>query len=154
MAHYREVRTLAPSEAAYIAGLIDGEGSIHLTRRHKGDCRQLAISISNTEKFLLIYVLNVVGAGTITSKATTRPEHTASYACTISNRQALALLSQILAYLRSYKADRARLVLDNYIRLTPRNGKYTEKQLAARAEFVSAFFSITAHGKQCRSLAL
>ena len=151
---YREVRTLAANDAAYVSGLIDGEGSIHLTRRHRGEHRQLAISISNTEKPLLVHVLTVVGAGRITSKATSHPDHTPSYAYTIENRQALALLRQVHPYLRSYKAARARLIIDNYIRLTPRNGKYTEKQLAARAEFVSAFFSITAHGKQCRSLAL
>jgi hypothetical protein len=133
--------------------LIDGEGSIHLTRRHKGDHRRLAISISNTEMPLLFHVLTVVGAGRITSKATARPDHTPSYAYTIENRQALALLHQVHPYLHSYKAARARLVLDHYVRLTPRNGKYKEAQRAARAELVSAFFSLTAHGKQCRSLA-
>ncbi|MBI1731372.1 MAG: hypothetical protein HYR49_01215 [Gammaproteobacteria bacterium] len=117
-----------------------------------GDHRQLAISISNTDRPLLAHVLAVAGAGRITSKATARPDHTPSYAYTNENRQALALLRQVHLYMRSYKAARARLILDNYVRLTPRNGKYKEKKLAARTEFARAFFSITAHGKQCRGL--
>jgi hypothetical protein len=32
MAKYRKVRKLTPEEAAYIAGIIDGEGTISLTR--------------------------------------------------------------------------------------------------------------------------
>jgi hypothetical protein len=152
MTKYRRVRQLSPPDAAYIAGVIDGEGSIHLTRRHKGDYRQLVISISNTEIALLEYVLEVVGAGRITSKVTYQPGHSPSYTYVIENRQALALLTQIDPYLRSYKSVRARLVLDHYIRLTPRNGKYTESQLAERAEFVRSFFLITAHGKQSNRL--
>jgi len=90
---------------------------------------------------LLDYVNDTVGAGRITSKATYQPNHTPSYAYVIHNRQALTLLRQVEPYLRSHKAGRARLVLDHYIRLTPRNGKYTGTQLAERAEFVSSFFS-------------
>jgi hypothetical protein len=152
MDRYRKVRPLSAPDAAYVAGLVDGEGSISLTRRHAKDHRQLVISISNTEKAILVHVASVVGAGRIVSKATYRPNHTPSYAYLIENRQALALLCQVQPYLRSYKAERGKLVLENYVRLTPRNGKYAERQLDDRARFVRTFFSITAHGNSSKSI--
>ncbi|MGH8271546.1 MAG: LAGLIDADG family homing endonuclease, partial [Gammaproteobacteria bacterium] len=79
MATYLTPNKLKPTEAAYIAGLIDGEGTVTLSRKHRNDNRQLAISISNTEKALLDYVLQVVGAGKITNKRITRPQHTPSF---------------------------------------------------------------------------
>ncbi|MET0015212.1 MAG: LAGLIDADG family homing endonuclease [Sedimenticola sp.] len=57
MAEYKSTNSLSPTDAAYIAGLIDGEGTISLTHRHKNERRQLVISISNTELELLDYAL-------------------------------------------------------------------------------------------------
>jgi hypothetical protein len=139
MASYRKVRNLSREDAAYIAGLIDGEGTLSLSRRHRGENRQFVISISNTEARLLNYVCRAAGAGRITRKRTSKNNHTPSGTYTISNRQALDLLQQITPYLRTYKAKRAKLVLDHYLRLTPRNGKYTAVQKKARAAFVMKF---------------
>ena len=50
VASYREVNSLSPVDAAYIAGLVDGEGTITLSRKHGGEGRQLVLSISNTER--------------------------------------------------------------------------------------------------------
>jgi hypothetical protein len=47
---YKEVKLLDHTDAAYIAGIIDGEGTVTLSRRHKSENRQLVISISNTER--------------------------------------------------------------------------------------------------------
>ena len=132
---YREVKKLDQTDAAYIAGLIDGEGTVTLSRRHRNENRQLVISISNTDRPLLEYVLNSVGVGKITGKKTYQSHHTPSYTYAISNRQALALLSQIISYLKTYKAKRSDLILRDYIRLTPRNGRYTPEIKQARTDF-------------------
>ncbi len=76
MTEYRKVSAFSRIDAAYIAGLIDGEGTITLSRKHKNDNRQLVISISNTEQPLLDYVLATVGAGKITRKKTYKENHT------------------------------------------------------------------------------
>jgi len=142
MATYRKVKKLACEEAAYIAGIIDGEGTISLTRKHRGEHRQLMISISSTEPPLLKYVLKVIGAGRITNKCTYRDNHTPSVTYAISNRQALAVLEQVSPYLKTYKAKRAELILRSYIRLTPRNGKYTHALLKERAIFIEKFLRL------------
>jgi len=137
-----DVKPLSAPEAAYIAGLIDGEGTITLTRKHRNENRQLAVTISNTEKGLLDYVLKTIGAGKITGKRTTREHHTPSFTYALYNRQALNLLKQIHPYLKTYKSGRSALILRDYLALTPRNGKYTGLQRQAREEFESAVLAI------------
>lgn len=137
------VRTLLdPAIAGYIAGLIDGEGTITLTRVHRNECRHLVVSISNNELELLRFVRNAVGAGHITKKRTYSPRHAPSFTYQISSRQALALLRQTGPFLRSYKAARARLALADYVRLTPRNGKYAPEVRVRRSEFEAKFLAI------------
>lgn len=142
MSTYRTVRTLSAPEAAYIAGLIDGEGTITLTQEHKNENRRLVVSISSTERPLLDFVLTAAGAGKVTSKRTYEAHHTPSYAYRITNRHALALLAQIAEHLKSYKARRAALALARYEAVTPRNGRYTPDLLAARTEFEECFLAI------------
>jgi len=137
-----DVMSLSPSDAAYIAGLIDGEGTITLARKHRNENRHLAVTISNTERQLLDFVLATIGAGKITGKRTTSPRHTPSFTYAIYNRQALTLLEQVHPYLRSYKAERSNLILRDYLHLTPRNGKYTEAQKQARTSFEETVLGI------------
>ena len=145
MAAYKQVSRLTPEDAAYIAGLVDGEGTVSLLRKHRHDNRQVVVSISSTERCLLDYVLKTVGAGRITNKRTYSDKHAKSVTYTITNRQALDLLKQIAPYLKSYKAQRTTLLLDHYIRLTPRNGRYTPEQQKAREAFAKNILGIRAN---------
>ena len=123
---------------AYIAGLIDGEGTVTLTRKHRNENRQLSISISNTERMLLEYVHRTVAAGKITRNRTTKACHTPSYTYAIYNRQALSLLIQIQPYLQTYKARRAELIIRDYIALTP----YLPASRCDRLLFISGQFPL------------
>ena len=142
MASYKTPRQLRAVEAAYIAGLIDGEGTITLTQEHRNERRRLVVSISNTEKQLLEFVQTAVGAGRITNKRTYRAKHTPSFTYKITNRQALELLRQIQPYLLSYKAHRAAYALNHYLQVTPRNGRYDHEKIAAKSNFESTFLKI------------
>jgi hypothetical protein len=101
------------------------------------------VSVSSTERVLLEYVLLVVGAGRITNKRRSRAHHSASFAYVISSRNALALLSQLVPYLHTYKRDRANLLLREYLRVTPRNGRYSPTLQLSRSAFETEFFKIT-----------
>jgi hypothetical protein len=144
MVTYRKVAELSQIDAAYIAGLVDGEGTVTLTRKHRNENRQLAVTISNTEMRLLEYVVAVVGAGKITRKRISKTHHTPSFTYAIYNRQALSLLTQIHTYLRTYKVERSTVILRDYIKLTPRNGKYNDEQLKMRVEFEESVLCIKA----------
>ena len=139
----RQTARLSKTDAAYLAGLIDGEGTISLTRLHRGQNRQLVVSVSSTERTLLEWVLHSTRVGKITSKRTSAAHHAPGLTYSGANRQALALLMQVSPHLKSCKADRARLVLDHYIRLTPRNGKYDNALRAERSHFEHQFALIS-----------
>lgn len=70
MGRYAKVKELSPTEAAYAAGIVDGEGTITLTTMHAGENRRLVVSVSSTERHLLEYLVEIIGAGRITSKRT------------------------------------------------------------------------------------
>jgi len=90
-------------------------------------------------------VLTVTGVGKITKKATAKAHHSRSFAYALYNRQALALLEQIVPFLKSYKRKRAGLILESYLSVTPRNGKYTHDLLAEKKRFEQAVLAIRAN---------
>ena len=67
-------------DKAYIAGLFDGEGSIHFKRgvekkkKHKGkgyrlsNSLRLSMEITMTDRSVLLWVHEVLGCGTLTKK--------------------------------------------------------------------------------------
>ena len=71
---------IAETDRAYIAGLFDGEGSIHFKRgpekkkKHKGEGHRISNSlrlnmeITMTDKSVLVWVHEVLGCGTVTRK--------------------------------------------------------------------------------------
>jgi hypothetical protein len=76
-----------------------------------------------------------------------RPNHAAGLTYSIANRQALDVLGQVTPFLRSYKRERARLILERYLAVTPRNGKYSAAQRTARTAFEQEFEQITIRGR-------
>ena len=142
MAAYRTVRRMSLESAAYIAGLVDGEGTITLCAEHRGDKREIVLSISNTDRALLEFVRDTVGAGHITSKRTYSERHTPSFAYKVTNRQALDVLSQIVDRLKTYRGKRAALALEQYLAVTPRNGKYSQAALRLKDNFEREFLAL------------
>ena len=138
----RLTKLLSIGSAAYIAGLVDGEGTVTLTRIHARERRRLVVSIVSTEIELLRFVHEHTGVGKITRKRAYSSKHAPSFCYYFTSRQALALLRQVIPYLRSYKLKRARLALDEYVSVTPRNGKYTTSLFAQRLEFERKFLAI------------
>ena len=136
------MNTLSPCCAAYIAGLVDADGTITLTRKHINENRHPVVSISNTDRCLLEYVNKNVGAGKITAKRTTSKNHRPSFVFAIYNRQAIDLIRQLQPFLRTYKAARAELILNDCRALTPRNGKYNKEMLLARRCFEERVLAI------------
>ena len=60
-----EVIGIKEVEKSYIAGIIDGEGSIMLQRFHKGDLPAPCVSIASTTIELLKWIKEVSGVGII-----------------------------------------------------------------------------------------
>jgi hypothetical protein len=131
-------------EAAYVAGIIDGEGSVTLTRMHESENRRPCVTIASTDIELLLYVQNLIG-GTITNKKNYNPSrHKNSYTLNVKNKESvLSILKQISSFLRvDKKRNRALWILEYYEKVTQRNGKYNKTSLEQKILFEELFFKI------------
>lgn len=131
-------------EAAYLAGIIDGEGSITLTRIHRNENRRPCITISSSDKELLIYIQKIAGGNIIPKKNYLPERHKDSYSLNIRNkREVFKALKMIAPFLRiKQKRKRAEWILQFYNSVTPRNGKYTNQMLKKKLLFEEGFFKL------------
>lgn len=94
---------------------------------------------------MLDYVKTATGFGKITNKRIASSRHTPSFTYAVHNRQALALVGQILPWLKSCKRLRAELIVRDYLKVTPRNGKYSPEHLERKTLFEKRVMEIRAH---------
>ncbi len=106
-------------ERAYLAGIIDGEGSITLTRHTAGYMRGRYIyplvRVANTDTSLFVWIKERVPYGHrgYTSKMNSRCKDV--FHVTWAAREAIAVLREVLDYL-VIKRSRAEIVLDLFER--------------------------------------
>ncbi len=123
----------------YLAGLIDGEGSILLTRNNSNKWRAPVVSISSTTIEMLDFIPKLYG-GCI-SKKKTEKGYLPEFSYTVICDRALKLMIDILPYLRHpIKKKRVIYLIDNYKKVTKRNGKYTEEEKLAKQKFEQGFY--------------
>lgn len=103
----RECAMLTPVDAAYIAGFLDGEGSIMLYRRR--DKAALRVGFANTDRPILEWISQVTACGSITFKRGNEA-HKHGYILQMNADAAASLLRQIRPYLH-IKAKQADLAI-------------------------------------------
>lgn len=127
-------------ERGYLAAIIDGEGTITLTKDK--EFRYPVIAVSSTTIEIMNYLKSHFG-GVISKKNNSNPKMKQAYCWKIERRKAITLLEEICPLLLEPKKQaRAQLILDGYIKLTPRNGKYSEELRNLKHEFEEKFFMI------------
>ncbi|MDF2883079.1 MAG: hypothetical protein K0R54_3636 [Clostridiaceae bacterium] len=138
------VKIMTDTEKAYIAGIIDGEGSIMLQKFHSNEFPSPCISIASTTYELLDWIKSVIRKGVIKQKKNyNSSKHKDCYSYILKYNDAIKLLEEIYPYLIiNSKRKRAELILNKYKALTPRNGRYSEELLKAKYEFYTEFISI------------
>lgn len=131
------------TQKAYVAGIIDGEGSIMLQSFHKNQHPSPCISVASTTIELLNYLKEIIGCGVIVKKKNYNIEkHQDSYTFYVRYNNAIKLLLEIEPYLViENKKKRAKLIIEKYKALTPRNGRYTGKQLLEKELFYNEFIN-------------
>ncbi|MGL4449699.1 MAG: LAGLIDADG family homing endonuclease [Sarcina sp.] len=131
------------TDAAYIAGIIDGEGSILLTKLSQNTHRAPVVSVPSTTIELLEYLKKTIGFGKIIRKTNyNKAKHKDCYTYILERNGAIELLKEISPYLIiKSKKKRADLILRKYKALTPRNGRYTEEMLIEKELFYKKFAS-------------
>lgn len=136
------LNTLSETEAAYIAGLIDGEGSISLSPQSAG-FRCPHLSVSSNDRELLDWLLEKTGVGTTIIKKRAVGTHATQYQWAVKNRRAIAVLEQIEPYLRiAKKRARTAHLIGGYEAVTPRNGYYTPEMRTLKEHYEQQFFEL------------
>lgn len=127
-------------EKGYIAGIIDGEGSICLTK--SGKWRHPTIQISSTTYEMLEYVQSVIG-GTISKKSENGANCKQAYAYKIDYQRAIQVLQEIVEHLHEPKKKaRAMWIIQKYDEVTSRNGRYSAQKEQAKIAFEEKFFQL------------
>jgi hypothetical protein len=131
-------------EKAYIAGIIDGEGSIMLIKFHNNQLPSPCVTVSSSTIELLEWIKSRTGAGTIKSKKNYKPDvHKDSFTYEVKYDKAVSLLSGIYPSLTiDTKKKKAELIITMYKKLTPRNGRYSPSLLKAKNKFYNDFVEI------------
>lgn len=134
---------MTSEEKAYIAGIIDGEGSIMLLKFHKNQYPAPCVSIASTTLELLEYIKEKTGMGNIKTKKNYNIEHHKnSFTYIVHHDNAIEFLELIYPYLViKSKKKKAGLIIKDYKRLTPRNGRYNEDLLKLKQEFYDKFIN-------------
>ena len=122
-------------EKAYIAGIIDGEGTVSLIKHHRNETPAPLVSVANNKLELLQWIKKRVG-GTIINKRKNKPYHDNSYAWSLRFDSALNFLKLIKKYL-ILKLPQTELILKNYKAVTKRSGKYTLEALNNKMKLVT-----------------
>ena len=132
---------MSKEDLNYSAGLVDGEGTISLSRQHAKDSYRCPIVSVPSCTPTLVEVMKTLFGGCISNKKPSKAGHTPSQAWHVKHDAALRCLEQIVPFLREpEKIRRAKLILDEYKKVTPRNGKYTEGQRKLKLDFERRFF--------------
>lgn len=128
---------------AWMAGIVDGEGSICLMRtRSSGERPCPIIEVPNTTDELVVIFKETFG-GSISNKKRYKKHHSPSKQWKLTNRGAIRVMGLLLPYLRHpLKRSKAKLIVSTYLRVTPRNGRYTAPMLRAKKKFEKEFFEL------------
>lgn len=108
---------LLPTDAAYLAGLVDGEGSFTVYLRKNGTAIT-RLSITNCDLPLLEWCKNITGIGSVQTRIHQHPEKwKTSYAWVVSTGSAGSVIVQIKSFLK-VKKQQAELILTILERLS------------------------------------
>ncbi len=134
------------STRGYLAGMIDGEGSISIVRARRDQSKrptrstvyhELTIHVFNNDCRIMLWLLDNVG-GIVNRREPRKIQHAPSYTWTVTNKVACELLKSIFSLLVS-KIQQARLAIEFFeskqTRKTFDRGCLTSEELSKRDNF-------------------
>lgn len=130
---------------AYLAAFIDADGSV--TMRKEGKFRVPQVELFNADINILNKIQESFG-GKIHCRKAKKEHWQDSYELRFNCSETLIVIENCLPYmLHTKKKQRATLINKYYKKNTPRNGKYTEEQLANKKWLEDNVMSIQMRGK-------
>lgn len=124
-------------EKAYIARIIDGEGSIMLQKFHSNQLPSPCVSIASTT---LEWIVNITNVGVIKRNKNYNPQNTRIAIVIFKYDDAINLIRDVYPYIviKSKKKKRAELIINKYKSATSRNGRYSKEMFEAKKGFMKS----------------
>lgn len=128
-------------DLAYVAGLFDGEGTVTLTKSNSWKrFKSPQVSITSTTYEIIAFLQEKFG-GYVCKQKVYKTHHKQSWSWRLTNDTVFPFLQAIIKYMKEpTKIYRANLLLEEYKKVTPRNGKYSEEMSAKKLDFQERFF--------------
>jgi hypothetical protein len=105
---------LNDSEASYAAGIVDGEGSVFFSEDGRGSgSYKPYVSVKMTSRSIPFWLWETTALGSVCTVKPWNNRCKCQYKWTVTNREALLFLEEILPYLK-LKDEQAMLVCDFY----------------------------------------
>jgi hypothetical protein len=129
----------------YISGFFDADGYITMVSPNKNKNKTIVVGFTNVELEILEsirdFIFNDIGVkGHIVKKKARKESHSNSYDLSYKFNSGLSVISNIDSK-HPKKSHRKNIIEENYLKLTPRNGKYTKELKEKREKMVLSFFS-------------
>ena len=136
------IEGLTDAEAAWVAGFIDGDGTITLSKTSDRRWKRPDIRVDSADIELLEYLKSLVG-GSIVRKKKYADHHRQCHTWALrSNSGAIALLRRIRPYLRgNHKRERANMIVDLMPHMTKVGGHYDQGTIEKKIKFEAEFFA-------------
>lgn len=124
--HGKECQPLPDADAAYLAGMIDADGSVGIYGDSKRKHR-VQVTISNTDYDFLLWVKQVTSVGSVNKQraGTAHWKPTFQWCCT--SKAAVTFLTQLAPFMR-VKKDRAQLAIEFHLSLETPDGRLNVAQ--------------------------
>ncbi len=134
------------TELAYAAGFVDADGYITLQRVHKGRYRYPYVQVTNADSDI-IWFFDLHWDGRSRLRKNPGANHNDSFDWFLNGNAALKFLGEIRPYMQHRKKQqRVDIMLAEYKKVTPRNGKYTEEMVKAKLAFEESVMGIQMRG--------
>jgi len=140
------------TERAWVAGFMDGDGCITLASASGPTYRKPLVVVDNTDMELLDELTRMYG-GSIVLKKKSQEHHRQAWSWRIYGADnVIRFLQDVLPYMRCpSKVIRGRMLVEEYKKVTVRNGYYTDNLRELKEDFEARFLSVGAgRGSQCK----
>jgi hypothetical protein len=142
------VPLMTPADAGWLAGIIDGEGTITLTRTYTSkdhDFRKPIISVASCDVEMLEKMKRVANINSaIVPKRTYAKGHAPSFSLRVNGtNHVIEVLEEVLPHMTiPHKIGRAKLIVSGWKEVVHPGGRYTEETLERRLQLQDEIMSI------------
>jgi DNA-binding transcriptional regulator WhiA len=131
----------------YLAGIIDVEGTMSIFM--DGGKMVPSITVANTNKKLLDEIFKFLKANGVKSEICMHKarsaRHKDSYSLRVRWNAAIRLASMLDGFL-IIKTEQCKLLVNDFRKRTPRNGKYSQGMLASKNKLIARFRKLNSRG--------